>query len=231
MLRIVGVIDTGSRDLDASICHVTLGEMARITGSDEVAELTVKVRDPYQIDAVLARLKKSPAGPNQVLTWEQILPAHGIDAASDRAFMNLFVGIVIIVVVLGVASAQLTAILERRKEFAVLLALGMKATQVIRLVAFEAVALGLFGAAVGLLLGGPLVYYTSTQGIDFGALMEGELAVSGVLFDPVLYTEMGLWIVPRSLWVGMAAALAGVIYPAWYVLRTNPSAALGAREV
>jgi ABC-type lipoprotein release transport system permease subunit len=144
--------------------------------------------------------------------------------------MDLLTGIVIVMVVLGVTSAQLTAILERRREFAVLIALGMKSRQVIRLIVSEAVVAGVLGAALGLLLATPLVYHTATTGLDFAALMGEDLAISGVLFDPVFYSDMGPWMIPHALILALVSTLIAAIYPAWYALRTNPTSALSLRE-
>ena len=229
MLRIVGIARTGSRDIDASICHVTLADLERLTGFAGAGEITLTFEDPAEIDRLAARLRNSLLPGDVVLTWKEVLPEQGGDAASDRAFMNLLVGIVVVVVILGVTSAQLTAMLERRREFAVLMALGMKSVQVIRLVLIEAAALGALGAAAGLLLAGPLVYYTATVGIDFASLMEGDLTVSGVLFDPVLYSDMGLWMVPHAVLVALLATLVAALYPTWYVLKTDASSALSLR--
>ena len=167
---------------------------------------------------------------DEVLTWREVLPAMGGDAAGDKAFSNLFIGIVIIVVVLGVTSAQLTAMLERRREFAVLLALGMKGARLLRLILFEALLMGLLGAFFGLLLASPLVWHTATAGIDFSGVMGDDLAITGVFFDPVIYADMGLWMLPYALFVGLCSTLCAALYPAWSALRQSPAAALSLRE-
>jgi ABC-type antimicrobial peptide transport system permease subunit len=120
--------------------------------------------------------------------------------------------------------------LERRRELAVLLALGMRGWQVVRLVVLEAAILGMVGAAAGLLVAAGPAYYLATRGIDLAALMGGEVAVSGVVFDAILYADMGWWMVPRGLLLGLVAALAASGYPVFYVLRTNLVAVLSLRE-
>ncbi len=227
MLRIVGIVETGSREIDSSICHVTLEQLERLTGLRGAAEITVVAADPLRLDQMAQQLAQSMPASAQVLTWRQVLPAMGGDAAADRAFTNLFIGIVILVVILGVTSAQLTAVLERRREFAVLNALGMKDIHIVWLVLLEAAAMGAVGTLVGLALATPLVYHTATEGIDFSELMSGDVAVTGVFFDPIIYSDMGLWMLPYAGFVGMASALCAALYPAWLVMRQNPAAALG----
>lgn len=230
MLRTVGIVSTGSRDIDGSICHVTLADVERFSGVEGAGEISVALTDAGRVDQMAARLGEVVAPGDAVLTWREVVPGQGGDAASDKGFANALSGIVIVVAILGIAGAQLTAILERRREFAVLMALGMKWSQVARLIAFEAVALAVLGAAAGLLLAAPLVYRTSTAGFDFAGLMGGDLSISGVLFDPVIYSDMGPWMVPHALLVAFVSMVVAAVYPMWFALKTDPTSALSLRE-
>ena len=230
MLRIVGIIDTGSRDMDATICHVMLEDVERLTGFAGAGEISVTLDNPLQMDAVVSRLRSVVSPEDDAFTWMQVLPAQGGDYQSDKGFMNMLAGTVVVVVILGIAGAQLTAILERRREFAVLIALGMKSTQVVRLIFLEAFVMGVLGAAVGLLLAWAPLHQAATKGMDFSAAMGGDLAMSGVLFDPVVYAIPGTWVFPYALIVAIVSTLIAAIYPAVYALRTDPTSALSLRE-
>ncbi len=230
MLRIVGIIETGSRDMDASICHVMLEDVERLTGREGAGEISVTLDDPFQMDAAVSRLRTVVSPEDDVLTWMVVVPAQGGDYQSDKGFMNILAGTVVVVVILGIAGAQLTAILERRREFAVLVALGMKASQVVRLILLEAMVMGVMGAAVGLLLAWWPLHQTATKGIDFSTMMGGDLAMSGVLFDPIMYSVPGLWVFPHALVIAFVSTLIAAVYPAVFALRTDPTSALSLRE-
>ncbi|MBD3235459.1 MAG: FtsX-like permease family protein [Candidatus Eisenbacteria bacterium] len=230
MLRIVGIVRTGSREMDAGVSHVDLGEFMRITGYEGAGEITVVLEDPDEIPEVAEALAARLPEGDVVLPWQVVLPTQGADAQNDAGFMGMIIVIVMLVVTLGIASARMTAILERKREFAVLLALGMKGRQVVGLVFLESVATGALGAALGLLLVTPLVHYTTTEGIDFGALMGGDFHIEGVLIDPVIYSDMGLWMIPQALGIGLLATFLASLYPAWLAVRTDPRSALSLRE-
>jgi ABC-type lipoprotein release transport system permease subunit len=230
MLRIVGIIDTGSRDMDATICHVMLEDVERLTRLPGAGEISITLHEPLKMDSTVPLLKEVVSPSDDVLTWIQVVPAQGGDYQSDKGFMNLLSGTVVVVVILGIAGAQLTAILERRREFAVLIALGMKSSQVVRLILFEAVALAVMGAVAGLLLAWWPVHYTATVGIDFGAVMGDDLAVYGVLFDPVMYSIPGSWVFGHAFVIALVSTLIAGIYPAFFALRTDPTSALSLRE-
>lgn len=69
----------------------------------------------------------------------------------DRTFVLTYVleAIAVLVAVLGIINTLVTAVLERRREFATLRAIGASARQVERLVLWEAAYLGLIGAVLG----------------------------------------------------------------------------------
>ena len=230
MLHIVGIVNSGAKDIDVSICHVTLEEMEMLTGRTGAGEITITLDDPDALDTVAASLGASLPSDDAVMTWKEILPEQGGDFESDKAFMNMLSGIVVVVVILGIAGAQLTAILERRRELAVLTALGMKEWQLIVLIFFEAIAMGVLGAIAGLVMATPLIYYTANTGIDLRALMGGDFSISGVLLDPVMYSDMGLWMIPQAFLIGIVSMLFAAIYPAWFALRIDPTSALSLRE-
>jgi ABC-type lipoprotein release transport system permease subunit len=226
MLRIVGLLSTGSRDLDASFCHVTLAEHARLTGRQGAGEIAVLLDDHGRIDEARATLSERVPTGNVVVTWEVVNPGIAANLRGDTAFMRSIVFLVVVMVALGIASAQLAVVLERRREFGVLMALGMKGRQVVGLLAIEAVLTGVAGAAVGLAIGGTLAWHMATRGIDFSRFMGDEMTIENVLFEPVMYGSFGLWIVGYALAVSLAATLAATAYPAWFAVRTDPAEAI-----
>jgi len=228
MLRIVGIIETGSREVDAMICHVTLRDIEEITGYVGPGEITILLDDYRLIESRHRELAgQLPAG-DVVITWKEVNAALAAGVESDRGFTRVLVGIIVVVVSLGIASAQLTAVLERRTEFAVLSALGMKGRQVISLVVLEALAVGLGGAFVALALGGTGAYYLSTRGVNLAALVgeEFSFSIGEVLLEPYVFGDFGIWLVWYALGVSVTSTMVASIYPAWLATRLNPADAL-----
>ena len=162
-------------------------------------------------------------------TWcipDEVLPELKASFDLDQGFTRLLIGTIILVVLLGITSAQLASVLERRREFAVLSALGMKELSIARLLLLEAGVLALLGAVTGLLLGVPVVYYLATVGIDYGAFIDADLAISNVLIDKVFHADMGFWLVPQALAIALGATLVATVYPAWFAAKTDPASAL-----
>jgi len=226
MFVVVGIIRTGSTDLDASLAQVPLADMERFTGLRGAGELVLMLSDWRQTDAVRAALAPRLASGDDVMTWAEIFPDFKGHVAQDQATARLVSAIILLVVVLGVTSAQLASVLERRREFAVLSAIGMSGGRMVRLVLVEALALGLAGGGAGLAIGAPIVWQFARSGLDFRAYLGTDYAFAGTLMEPVLYGDFGWWIVPYIFAVAIGATVVASLYPARFAARSDPAVAL-----
>lgn len=226
MLNIVGILETGSESIDTTVCHVTLDDIAKATGYDGPGEISLLLDDPKLLPQIRKELVALLAGRNDVITWKEVSPELAANVDGDAAFTRILMGIIVVVVSLGIAGAQLTAVLERRREFAVLSALGMKGRQLVALILAEAALIGVGGAMVALATGGPFAYWLATEGVNIAKMMGGETSLGGVLLDPVMYATFGVWVVWYALAISMVSTLMASVYPAWFARRTDPADAL-----
>ena len=89
MLRIVGIVSTGSRTIDEAICHAMLADVEKMTGLQGVAEVSVAFADPQQVAALSAELAQRVQG-DEVLSWREILPAMSGDGRGRPSLFQLF---------------------------------------------------------------------------------------------------------------------------------------------
>ena len=226
MFRVAGVVRTGSEEIDANICQVSLADLERLTGLPGAGEVTLILSDWRATDAARAVLASRVTAGDDVLTWGEIVPEFKGHIEQDKVTSRFVSFIILFIVLLGVASAQLAAVLERRREFAVLSALGMSAGHMVRLVLQEAAALGLAGAACGLALGLPVVWQFARVGLDFRKYLGSGYTFEGVIVEPIIYGDFGGWMVPYVFMVALGATMVASLYPAWFAARTDPAAAL-----
>jgi ABC-type lipoprotein release transport system permease subunit len=226
LFRLVGIADTGSDDSDNAVCQVALEDMQQLSGYIGAGEVSIVLDDYRRIDAVRARLSARVAAGDDVMTLTELAPDIEGHFKQDQAVTRFVSGIILLIVLLGVASAQLAAVLERRREFAVLAALGMSGPRLVGLVVQEALMLGAGGAAVATAAGIPIIWVFARRGIDFGRFLGGTYSFQGVLFDPVICGDFGWWIVAYVTAVSMGATTLASLYPAWYAARTDPAVAL-----
>jgi ABC-type lipoprotein release transport system permease subunit len=226
LLRIVGIVRTGSDEIDATICQVVLADVERLTGLSGIGEVTLILDDWERVDAVKTALSGIAGGGDEVLTWGEISPEFKGHLEQDSAVSRLVSGIILLIVMLGVASAQLAAVLERRREFAVLSALGMRGRTIVAVLLQEALAIGLASATLGLALGLPFVWRLAKSGIDLSRYMGTTYSFQGVIIEPVIYGDIGWWTAWYVCTVAVVVTVLASLYPAWFAARTDPADAL-----
>lgn len=225
--EIVGILTTGSSDMDSMICQVSIEEMEKMTGLSGAGELVVLVDNPRRLTQTVEEIRRILPEGSLALTWEEIRPELAAGVKVDETWSRVVIVVVITVVFLGIASAQLAAVLERRREFAVLSALGMRSRALIRIMLTEGIILGFFGALLGLFFGVPVNLVLATRGIDFSKVLgDADMSFSNVILEPVFHGDFGWYLVPMSLWLSLTATLLSSLYPAWYASKLDPATAL-----
>ena len=119
----------------------------------------------------------------------------------DRTFVLTYVleAIAVLVAVLGIINTLVTAVLERRREFATLRAIGASTRQVERLVLWEAAYLGLIGAVLGvvggLLLALLLIHVINKQSFGWTIQMTvpGGVILQAVALALISALVAGYW--------------------------------------
>ncbi len=236
LLVVLGIIHSGSKTMDATIAHVPLATAIELSGRPGVSRLALLVEDPLKLEVTRAPLRalvqeRIPKSSPDVLTWTEVNPALVAGQKSDEAFGDLMVFVVSLLVILGITSAQLTGVLQRGREFSVLLALGMRRTTLWRLVFTEAGILGIGGGVLSLLLGAGPLWYLSQVGIDITKMMGNEgMAMGGILMDPIMRADAGPWVLIFAFSLSLFAALLGAVYPVIWSLRLDPASTLRSRN-
>jgi ABC-type lipoprotein release transport system permease subunit len=129
-----------------------------------------------------------------------------------------------VMVAAGVANPVLMAVLERTREFGIMLAVGTRPALLFRLVVAEAALLGVAGLLLGNLVGLGATAAFGREGIDLGAFEAGLRTMPGLadVIYPVVRAERSVVI---SLLVFLIA-LAMALYPALRAARLEPVAAI-----
>lgn len=235
LLSVLGLVESGSKELDSTVAHVLFSEAIKLSGRPGASRVALLLNDADAMEDVQqslsAELETAGVAGVETLNWMQVNPALVAAMASDAAFSKTIVFVVILLVILGVTSAQLTGVLQRGREFSVLLALGMKRRILYRLIFSEAFFLGLAGGALALLLAAWPLYYLSQVGLDLSKMMgEDGMTMGGTLMDPVMKADMGFWVLWTTFGLAFSSSLIGAIYPALYSRRLDAASVLRSRN-
>ncbi len=132
-------------------------------------------------------------------------------------------GIICFVAGLGILNMMMVAVLERRREMGVLMALGMPRTGVLASFFSEAVVYGLAGGVAGVVLGSPVAYYLDRVGINVRA---DEIQGLPIAMTSTIHGHFGVESVVAGLLIGVLLALLGTVIPVIKTFSMGPQDAM-----
>ena len=115
----------------------------------------------------------------EVLTWNETQPETAGFITIDRG-MNYLIQILLgLLIAAGILNTMLMNVLERTREFGIMMAVGMAPARLVRLILTESIWIGLVGLIFGVMITIPCYVYMSNIGIDFSGFYEEGSDVGG----------------------------------------------------
>jgi ABC-type lipoprotein release transport system permease subunit len=233
LFTVSGVFRTGLGDLDAAFAVLPIGALQALLALDstrihEVAIATARVWDAPAAAAQLARGLVLAGLDVEVVPWTVFSPEIADYARLAQASNGLIVAIVFVFAIFGVANTILMGTFERRREFAVVRALGTVPSGVALTVLFEGIALGLMSLGAGVVLTAPVLAWLHHAPLNLTALV-GDMEFAGALIRPVLRVEYSVSGPVASAIGLLITALLAALYPAMRAARVPPADALAGR--
>lgn len=228
LFTVRGIVTTGNDGLDRVLTLVSLTDAQELLVlGDRVHRLVGAATELHRLGRVEAA--SGLGGQNgdgvRFMGWERILPDLAGGMASKKGGMWVFSCIILITVLLGVSNTMMMSVMERTREFGVMMALGASPGRLMAVVLIEAAWVTALGTAGGLTIGVLANLATAYWGIPYP---QGSVSFGGVVITEMTAANgfTGTVIFPALV---MLSGLAAGLLPAWRVARLKP--ALAIREV
>jgi len=225
--RVSGIFRTGIQAIDAHIIQLPLPAAQALLGvPDRVTQVAVLLEREGDSLMVARGLRKQLAGvPVEVLPWRESMPRLAQLFLLDEAFNYVMNGVVLAMVGLGILNTILMRVLERRYEFGLCSALGLRPMQLAVMIIGESLALTAISLSLGLVLGLGVHHYFATSGLDLRWFFESSLPFA-LVFDPIIYSRLSLRRIAWSVSLVFTMATVISLYPALKAARTELPGAL-----
>lgn len=215
LVRVVGTFRSGLPAIDEGLVYIPLLTAQSWLGTPGAATtLAVLLRSSHASDKVARVLRQRLSSGVAVLTWREAAPeldsAIRIDDWSGYAFL-LILGII---VALAIVNAVLMSVLNRRRELGVLQALGLTKRETGLVVFVEGIFLSAVSGVLGMIIGFGVTWLLWRHGLDFSALMKGDITFAGAVISPIIVPEFRTSQVLFCLTATLAIGVAASIYPA-----------------
>jgi lipoprotein-releasing system permease protein len=219
--RVIAVFEAGFDQYDSKLAYTDLYEaQAFYEYGDSVTGIEMKLDDINRADEVAAIItKRLNNGIYNTMTWYQLNRGLFTALEIQRIGMSSALALIILVAACTVIATMTMVVLEKKKEIALLKALGATNAAVVRIFLYQGGAIGIIGTALGLTLG-----YVSCR----------FLLVYAFPLDPKVYFISHLpvsmnpvvFVVPAVVAVGLC--LLATVLPASFAARLRPADGLRA---
>lgn len=192
-VRVTALVDLGVRELNRRTVLVPLRTAQSLIGlPGGVTNLDLTLDDVWAAPEIAARL--AARWPVKVESWQ--LTNSGLVSALNAQSVStaLIRGVVMVVVVLGVASVLVVSVVQKQREIGILRAMGATQGQVMRVFLLQGAIVGALGSALGVVMAVGLIWAFTTfvRGSDGQALFAIALAPGLALRIAVIATLCGV---------------------------------------
>ena len=197
---------------------------------DVVQAVALRVNDPYHVETMLSPVmqaleKEKPSSAWTLETWHDRFNAWFELMQKERMMMSFVLSFISLISAFCIMAVMFTVSIQRKKEIAVMKALGATPFQVVRVFLWQGVIIGFVGALLGVGLG-LLV-------LEYRMQIQGFLA--GIGFDPFPVAFHGTANIPVVIdWAELAwqavkafvMVVVASIVPALITARQDPARSL-----
>lgn len=221
--RVVGLFETESSMFDKSTVFVRQNDLSSLTGGSHIIhEVAVKLTTVQVMDQVAGKLRDMYKNLS-VETWQQLAPELSISYETLDFELNIFLGIILFALLFGITNTMLMSVMERIREFGVLMAVGMKRSRLFVLIIIETILLSVTGGIAGMMLGAASIWITAQKGINLSLFAQG---LSSYGISTHLFPGLPVEYYPVLFVMIIITAVASAVYPAVKAVRLNPASAI-----
>jgi ABC-type lipoprotein release transport system permease subunit len=249
LLQVVGVVRTHNTAVDRMTAYMHLEDARYLAALEgEVHELAVRTENLLgaEITAGLVatalgagltseapEMEEGPGSENALLVrpWQEILPSIYQMLTISRSSNWITYLLIYLVAAIGLVNTQRMSALERRREFGVLMAIGMRPRKMFRMILTESFVLGTLGGLIGTIVGLAVTWYHATAGLDLALFTDqGEFTVMGVAFTGKIYAILTPVAALQPILVMMFVAFLAGLWPAVKSARLDPAPTIAGRQ-
>ncbi|HEU5459891.1 MAG TPA: ABC transporter permease [Pyrinomonadaceae bacterium] len=153
-LRVAGIFRSGLFEYDSTWIYVPFETATAFAGNDHTASvMSIQVRDPDNVKQVVANVSNTLGNGYTIVDWQQANQPLFSALALERRMGLFIIGLIIAIAALNITTMLILVVVERRRDIAILNALGATRTGVMLLFVIEGAVVGAIGAIAGVVVG------------------------------------------------------------------------------
>lgn len=165
--RVSGIVRTNNTAIDRNAVFIELKDAQELfLLPNTVSQFSIVVKEPKELKNIKNALQNELGNSYEVFTWKELFKGLEVMQKMIDSYNAILYAIIFTVVAIGIFNIVLISVLERVREFGIMLAIGTKFSQLAKIIILESMLIGLLGFAAGSALGYLLLIYFKLFGLD-----------------------------------------------------------------
>lgn len=166
-LKVSAIIKTNNMSIDANGLLMDITLLRSLTTLQGATEISILLGDRDNDFKVKHSLESKIADENiAVYSYKELFPTLHESEAFMETFSQVSSAFIFLVATLGIFGVVLVSVLERVREFGIMMAIGTKFRDIVRLIIYESLMITMSGYLIGALIGGSLLWHFHVVGLD-----------------------------------------------------------------
>ena len=221
-----GLVHFGSPELNKQMVYLPLEEAKWFYGTEGlITSLVLRTNNPESIKRTVKFMRERlDQEKYEVLDYEEMIPDLIQARELDTVGAQIILLVLYVLIAFGIFGTMLMMLKERRYEFGVLKAIGMKTGFLSFMLWLETIFLGVMGCLAGMIISFPIVYHFHKNPI----ILKGDMAKAYEKFgvEPVLPASTDPDIFIRQALVVFLMISIMSLYPVIKLKRLKPVEAM-----
>lgn len=223
-----GIFETHSES-DKALAFIAINDARKLLSmpDDSFHQMSVLLKTESEGPLVQSSFRTEWPDPAlQLLSWRDIQKHVVAIIDLDRAVNKLLLGVILLVAALGITNTILMSIMERSREFGVMMAIGTQTRELVGMIVGETLLLCGVGVVFGNVLAIGVTSFFHRTGFDLKWLTSHDFAIDGTLVKTICYPAINLF---NSLSVSLAVLAISIVVaaiPIRFITRLKPVVAL-----
>ena len=217
-LRVVAIFSAGFKEYDSQLLYVDIYEAQRLRGrGDQVTGVEMKLRRYGHANRIASKLEALLSGPFYATSWQRLNRNLFTALWIQKLALSAAIATIVLVAAFNVIATLIMLVLEKRRDIAILRAMGARRHSVVGVFLVQGVAIGLGGTAIGLVLGGLVVAYLTHVPfpLDPKVYLIDHLPIQATLSEFGVTALIAMLIctlatIPPSLWAALLTPVEGL---------------------
>ncbi len=220
-----GIIKHPSPELDRTVVYMDIVNCQQLfSATNSLTSIVIMVKNNNEVESAKFELIQSMGNDLEVMDWKEMNQMLLKQIDGDRAMGVITKGVLYMIIAFGIFGTVVMMVAERKKEYGVILAVGMQKYKLILTMILEIIFIGLIGVIASVVISIPILYYFMLNPIPLVG-QAGEMMLQ-MGFEPAMFFSMTPSVFYDQALIIFVINLAIGIYPVWSICKLKVMNAL-----